>query len=137
MAFAFVIANHIQDEEPKSFKEAVESGDRDQWLAAMEEQLKSLYENQTWTLVENPKYKKIVGSKWVFKRKEGILGVGKPRYKARLVAKGFTQSVGLDFDEVFSPMVKHRSIRLLFAMVANLDLELEQMDVETAFCMVS
>ena len=42
----------------------------------MEEQLKSLYENQTWTLVENPKEKKIVGSKWVFKRKEGI-----PSYK--------------------------------------------------------
>lgn len=46
---------------------------------------------------------------------------------ARLVAKGYTQKEGVDFNEVFSPVVKHSSIRVLLAMVALFDLECEQM----------
>ncbi|KAH9777913.1 hypothetical protein KPL71_007181 [Citrus sinensis] len=65
--------------------------------------------------------------------KEGITGVEKPRYKARLVAKGFTQRKGVDFNKVFSPVVKHSSIRILLAITAVLDLALDQMDVQTAF----
>ena len=55
------------------------------------------------------------------------------RYKTRLVVKDYAQRKGVDFDEIFSPMVKHCSIRVLLAMVAMWDLELEQMDVKTAF----
>lgn len=55
------------------------------------------------------------------------------RFKARLVAKGFTQKDGIDFNEVFSPVVKHSCIRVLLAMVAMFDLELEELDVETYF----
>lgn len=55
------------------------------------------------------------------------------RYKARLVARGFNHKEGVDFNDVFSPIVKHMSIRMLLAMVAQFDLELEQMDVKTAF----
>jgi len=55
------------------------------------------------------------------------------RFKARLVARGFTQKEGIDFNEVFSPVVKHRSIKILMAMVAEFDLVLEQMDVKTKF----
>lgn len=46
-----------------------------------------------------------------------------------MVAKGFTQKDGVDFNEVFSPVVKHSSIRLLLVVTAFLDLELDQMDV--------
>ena len=60
-------------------------------------------------------------------------GVEVARYKAHLVAKGFSQREGIDFNEVFSPVVKHSSIRVLLAMVALFDLELEQLDVKTAF----
>ena len=103
------------------------------WLIAMNEEIESLHQNRTWDLVKPPSGKKIVGCKWVFKRKEGIPGVEDARYKARLVAKGYSQVHGVDFHDVFSPIVKHSSIRVLLALVAMYDLELEQLDVKTAF----
>ena len=84
------------------------------------------------SLVNPPKNKKVLGCKWVFKRKTDGSNV---RYKARLVAKGYSQVQGVDFNDVFSPVVKHTSIRLLLGIVASKNLELEQMDVKTAFLM--
>ncbi|KAG8474672.1 hypothetical protein CXB51_031137 [Gossypium anomalum] len=69
----------------------------------------------------------------VFKKKEGTPGVEEPRYKARLVAKGYSQIPGVNFIDVFSPVVKHSSIRALLGIVAMHDLELEQLDVKTTF----
>ncbi|KAG8501075.1 hypothetical protein CXB51_003199 [Gossypium anomalum] len=69
----------------------------------------------------------------VFKNKEGTPGVEEPRYKARLVAKGYSQILEADFTDVFSPVVKHSSIRALLGIVAMHDLELEQLDVKIVF----
>ncbi|CAJ2651441.1 unnamed protein product [Trifolium pratense] len=126
-------AEEVQDSEPKNFREASESIDGKFWLEAMNEEMLSLEKNHTWELVLLPKNKRVVGSKWVFKKKDGIPGVEAPMYKARLVAKGFTQLEGIDYNEIFSPVVKHCSIRVLMAIVNQYDLELEQMDVKTAF----
>ena len=79
-----------------------------------------------------PARQRIVGCKWNFNIKEGIPRVEKARYKARLVAKCYSQ-VLVDFNDIFSRVVKHSSIRVLLALVAMHDLELEQLDVKTAF----
>ncbi|KAJ9543281.1 hypothetical protein OSB04_022988 [Centaurea solstitialis] len=99
----------------------------------MHDEMESLQKNGSWELALLPKGKKAVKSKWLFKKKEGIPDIEPPRYKARLVAKGFSQIPGIDFTDIFSPVVKHSSIRALLSIVALHDLELEQLDVKTAF----
>ena len=69
--------------------------------------------------------------KWVFKEKIG--SDGNVTYRARLVAKGFSQRPGIDFDETFSPVVKHSTLRLLFALSVKLGLSIHHLDVVTAF----
>ena len=84
----------------------------------MEEEMKSLYKNDTWELTRLHKGKKAIGYKWVYVKKQGSLKGDMVRYKARLVAKGYAQREGIDYNEVFSPVVKHSSIRILLALVA-------------------
>ncbi|WVZ16441.1 hypothetical protein V8G54_009423 [Vigna mungo] len=122
-----------RSDEPRSYKEALDSSDRHVWQGAMEEELEALKKNSTWRLVDLPKGKKVIGSKWIFKKKEATPGGEKARYKARLVAKGFTQIEGVDYHEIFAPVVKHCSVRVLMAIVAHCNLHLEQLDVRTAF----
>ncbi|KAJ9546957.1 hypothetical protein OSB04_019500 [Centaurea solstitialis] len=134
VAHAFNVAEEMEGTvEPTSYSEAMKLDDADEWLMAMKAEMESLLKSGTWDLVLIPKGKKAVRSKWVFKLKEGTTPEEKPRYKARLVAKGYSQIPGVDYNDIFSPVVKHTSIRALLGMVASDDLELEQMDVTTAF----
>ena len=121
------------DDVPTTFNEAVQSSEQKKWRIAMDEEMQSLQKNQTWKLASLPKGKKAIGCKWVYAMKDGFPDKNNVRYKARLVAKGYAQTEGVDYNEVFSPVVKHSSIRILLALVAQLDLELVQMDVKTAF----
>jgi len=88
--------------------------------------------NDVWDLVELPKDCKRVGCKWVFKIKHDSHG-NLERYKDRLVAKGFTQKDDIDYKEIFSPISRKDSFKIIMALVAHYDLELHQMDVKTAF----
>ncbi|GKB68723.1 retrovirus-related pol polyprotein from transposon TNT 1-94, partial [Tanacetum coccineum] len=76
--------------------------DSSNFKVSMKEEMDSLRKNKTWELVDHPARQKLVSCKWLFKIKEGIEGVQKPRYKARLVARGFTQRACIDYNEVFS-----------------------------------
>ena len=97
----------------------------------MKDEMDSLLRNQTWELTELPSGKKALHNKWVYRVKN--VHDGSKRYKARLVVKGFQQKQGIDYSEIFSPVVKITTIRLVLAMVATEDLFLEQLDVKTAF----
>ncbi|KAK8957981.1 hypothetical protein KSP39_PZI000375 [Platanthera zijinensis] len=115
--------------EPESYVEAVESTEKSQWMVAMQEEMQSLQKNHTYDLVRLPKGKKALKNRWIFRVKQGDSSTP-PRYKARLVVKGFGQRQGVDFDEIFSPVVKMSSIRVVLGLAARQDLEIEQMDVK-------
>ena len=89
----------------------------------MNEEMDSLVRNRTWDLVEFPTHKRALKNKWVYRLKEG--GGGKKWYEARLVVKGFAKKKYIDFDEIFSPVVKMTSIMtiLILAVVEYLHLE--------------
>ena len=79
-----------------------------------------------------PEDQDIIKNKWVFKIKHDKNG--KPtRYKARLVAKGYSQIQGINYDETFSPVARYNSIRTILAIANELDFDIHQMDVKTAF----
>ena len=79
-----------------------------------------------------PKGSQSLPCKWVYKRKYFVEDL-KPNYKARLVAKGFKQKQGMDFDEIFSPVVKITTLCLVLGLVAIEDMALIHMDVKKAF----
>ena len=115
------------------YVETTSCKDSAQWQLAMMEEMESLYKNKTWILVKRPKGIRTVGCKWVYRNKEGIPEMEDSRFKARMVAKGFSQKEGIDYNEIFSPVMKHNSIRVLLALVAQFDLELQHFHVKTAF----
>ena len=92
----------------------------------------SIKVNKTWELVELPTERKPSPCKWVFRYKY-VYDLEKPKYKAQLVIKGFKLEHGVDYDEMFLPVVKMTTLRLLLGVVATKDLELERLDVKTAF----
>ena len=90
----------------------------------MKEEMQFLIENQTYDLMELPKGRKALRNKWVFKLKNEENNPN-PRYKARIVVKGYNQKKDIDFEEVFSPVMKMTSIRTILGLAAKQDLEVE------------
>ncbi|KAE8715770.1 hypothetical protein F3Y22_tig00110160pilonHSYRG00432 [Hibiscus syriacus] len=129
VSFALIVSS----DDPVTFHDAVTSQENDKWMAAMVEEMESLNHNRTWELVPLSEGKKPIGCKWVYKKKPTVTEKEGEKFKARLVAKGFSQQKRVDYDEIFSPVVRHTSIRAVLALVASWDLHLEQMDVKTAF----
>ncbi|CAI7795648.1 unnamed protein product [Closterium sp. NIES-53] len=119
-------------DDPRTYTEALASPDAPLWKQAMEKELASIKENDVFELVDPPKGAYLVGCKWVLKKKLGADG-SVERYKARLVAQGYTQREGEHYSETFAPVAKATTLRVLLALAASLDLEVEQLDVCTAF----
>jgi hypothetical protein len=116
-------------DEPASVEQALEETC---WKNAMEAELQSIRDNNTWSLSELPKGHKAIGLKWVFKVKKDAAG-NIVKHKARLVAKGYAQKQGVDYDEVFAPVARIETVRILLALAAHGDWELHHMDVKSAF----
>ena len=89
----------------------------------MKDEMESLLKNKTWDLCKLSASKKALHNKWVYRLKEEEGGT--KRFKARLVVKGFAQKKGIDFDEIFSPIVKMTSIHTILSIMATEDLHLE------------
>ena len=68
----------------------------------------------------------------MFKKKMNVEGKVE-KYKARLVAKGYSQVLRIDFGDIFSPIAKFTSIKLLLCVAATFYFEIEKMDVKTTF----
>ncbi|UYV79912.1 hypothetical protein LAZ67_18001028, partial [Cordylochernes scorpioides] len=123
-------AKYLPD--PKDAEEALSGRDSYFWKKAMEEEFDSLIENKTWELVDPPKNRNIIGTKWVFKTKCNSDG-SVERHKARLVAKGYSQQYGIDYEETFAPVVRQSTIRMFLALAVEYNLILHQMDVQSAY----
>ncbi|WVZ84479.1 LOW QUALITY PROTEIN: hypothetical protein U9M48_031509 [Paspalum notatum var. saurae] len=98
----------------------------------MHEELENFERNHVWDLVEPPPTCRPIGTKWVFRNKQGEDGMV-VRNKARLVAQGFCQKEGIDYEETFAPVARLEAIRILLAFAASKGFKLQQMDVKSAF----
>lgn len=115
-----------EQQDPKTIKEAMSSKDGAKWRDALHDELSSLIENHTWEFVQLPLGKSAIDSKWTFKTKRNAKG-DIERCKARLVVKGYTQRYGIDYEETFSPIVRHSSIRLFLSLAVHFKLDIDQM----------
>jgi len=114
---------------PKTFKDVtkLQADSKKKWLESCLKKLKSLKNRNVYEIVDLPKRRKVVKNHWVFNIKPD------GRYRSHLVAKGFSQVEGIDFDELFSPVVCYKTMRLLLAVAALEDLDIQSVDIKTAY----
>src|SRR5258707_1575654 len=108
----------IKGRDPKAFIE---------WQEAMKAEIQALNDRDVWELIELPPNRKPIRCRWVYDVKTD------GRKRGRLVAKGFSQIPGIDFEETFSPVARFETVRLLLALSALEDWEIQALDVKTAF----
>lgn len=115
-----------------SYATAMQSVNRDEWKNAMDDEMKSLADNNTWELVSIPEGRKVIDNRWVYRVKLTTDGAV-DKFKARLVARGFTQEAGIDFTETYSLVARFDTIRVVLSVAASEKLSLAHFDVKTAF----
>ena len=115
--------------EPTNIEQALEEKC---WREAFDAEMQSTIQNKTWELSDLPSDHKAISQKWVFKVKRDPAG-NIVKHKARLVAKGYAQIQGVDYDEVFAPVARLETVRLLLALAAQGECEVHHMDVKSAF----
>ncbi|GKA73467.1 putative ribonuclease H-like domain-containing protein [Tanacetum coccineum] len=125
----YLFACFLSQEKPKKIIHALNDPS---WIEAMQEELLQFNLQEVWTLVDLPNGKRAIGTKWVFKNKKNERGILITN-KARLVAQGYTQEEVIDYDEIFSPIVRIEAIRLFLACASFKDFVVYQLDVKSAF----
>jgi hypothetical protein len=124
----WTLVSEILDE-PLDFYEASQ---KQEWKDAMQTEIDSILKNQTWAIVDRPPRKKPITAKWIFKTKRDPSGKIS-KLKAIIVARGFQQQEGIDYNDVFAPVVRWSTIRAILALAAKYRWDLHQLDVITAF----
>ncbi|GJY12595.1 putative ribonuclease H-like domain-containing protein [Tanacetum coccineum] len=102
------------------------------WVEAMQNELLQFKLLNVWTLVDLPRDRWAIGTKWIFRNKKDERGIV-VKNKAKLVAQGHTQEEVIDYDEVFAPVARIEAIRLFMAYASFKDFVVYQMDVKSAF----
>jgi Reverse transcriptase (RNA-dependent DNA polymerase) len=118
--------------DPRTYAEAMSHLDAAQWEAACEDEMRSFESMGVYEIAPCPKDRKVVGSKWVFRIKQGPDG-SIQKYKACIVAQGFTQVEGLDYDQTFAPVAKFNSFRAVLAIATECNWDIHQMDIKAAY----
>jgi hypothetical protein len=112
--------NLVIDSEPYTFEEASK---HKVWKDAMIEEYESILKNDVWEVVPRPLGKSIVISKWLYKIKHAT-DDSVEKFKARFVARGFSQKEGIDYDEIFAPVARYTSIRIIISLASFFDWKL-------------
>lgn len=121
--------------EPSALRQALDGPDRELWEYAINDEMKSLLENEAWESCDLPEGREAIAAKWALKLKKNEAGEV-ARHKARLVAKGFTQRPGIDYAEAFSPVTRFATLRAMLGIAAMKSLIIKQAGIKAAFLSV-
>ncbi|GKA19541.1 zinc finger, CCHC-type containing protein [Tanacetum coccineum] len=121
-----------KEDDPKIFDEAIKSQDVAFCKEAINDEMDSIMGKNTWVLVDLPLGCKLLGCKWIFKRKLKVDGTIE-KFNARLVIQGFRRKSRIDYFDTYALVARISTIRLLIAMTSIHNLIIHQMDVKTAF----
>ena len=117
---------------PTFFSDVIKSKEKQRWLEAIDNEMNSIKSNNVFSLVDRKTVTdKIVKGKWVFNVKQETNGA--ERFKARLVAKGFLQELGHNYVDVYAPVMKFDTLRLMLTLAAINNYKINQLDAKTAF----
>jgi hypothetical protein len=118
-----------QETAPESFNEAARD---ERWVQSMKDEIKALKNRWVWRVVPTPQGVRLIKLKYVYRVKKDWTGKVIKR-KSRLVLQGFSQCEGVDYDETFAPVANVTTFRLMLALSKVLNLEIHQLDVDSAF----
>ena len=132
LTIGWMLSTTVDDDEPASLREALLGPNGPFWQTAVEVENQNLLSKGTYSEVRKPAGRKTIGCRYVLKVKRDALG-NIIKFKARLVAQGFSQVPGVDFEETYAPVGRTASLRILLAIAAHMDLDIQQADVEGAY----
>ncbi|GJU05971.1 zinc finger, CCHC-type containing protein [Tanacetum coccineum] len=127
-----VLEEVTEEDDPKTFNEAMKFQDVAIWKEAINDEMDSIMGNNTWVLADLPPGCKPLGCKWIFKRKLKVDGTIE-KFKARLVIQGFIQKSRIYYFDTYALVARISTIRLMIAMASIHNLIIHQMDVKTTF----
>ena len=110
----------------------IETAHEEVWRRAMREEMLAIDKNNTWELEIPPPNCRPIGLKWIFKLKKNPQGEV-IKDKALLLVKGYSQRKGIDYEEVYAPVVRFETIQILIALAALKEWQIHHLDVKSAF----